>query len=280
MIDADGIFEIDLENNIRKRLISIHEIINTEKRSFFDIYKHWLEHVMISPSGKKFCFLHRFSPEDNVFKYETRLFIADIDGSNLQLIPDSEKYSWSHFGWKTDDEFVIYTQTPYRYALNGNVGQLLKTQPWRLLSIAEGLFYGFTARIPYQLSKAVGGKRHHYQHYVLGKSGKFALTDTYEKSYLDIDGHPSFTQDGKYMITDSYPDKNGYQRLIIHNCETGKGIVVARLFASFTRNPASCDLHPKLSADNNYVVVDTAYDKKHHMILFKIKWKLVKEKIG
>lgn len=74
---------------------------------------------MISPSSKRFCFLHRFSPIDNVYKYETRLFIADIDGHNLQLISGWESFSWSHFGWKNDDEFVIYTQTPYRYSLNG-----------------------------------------------------------------------------------------------------------------------------------------------------------------
>lgn len=280
VIETDGIFEIDLTENKRRRIISIQDIINTDKRPYFDEYKHWLEHIMISPSGKRFCFLHRFSPVDNVFKYETRLLIANIDGSSLQVISDWEKYSWSHFGWKGDDEFVIYTQTPYRYSLNGSVGQLLRKQPWNVPAIAKSLFYGVTSRLPYQLSRLLHGKRHIYQHYVLSDKNCFILSDDIERSYLDIDGHPSFTSDGRYMITDSYPDKDQLQRLIVYDTITKKGLIVARLFAHYHRNPASCDLHPKLSANNDLIVVDTAFDSKHHMILFKLNWDEIKNKIS
>lgn len=279
VIETDGIFEIDLIRNKRKRIISIQDIINTDKRPYFDDCKHWLEHIMISPTGKRFCFLHRFSPADNVFKYETRLLIADIDGLNLQVIPGWENCSWSHFGWKGDDEFVIYTQTPYRYAQNGGLGKLVRT-PWKFIPIAKYLFYGVTSRMPYQLSKIIHGKRHLYQHYVLGKEGLFHLNDNYEKSYLSIDGHPSFTNDGRYMITDSYPDKEQYQRLIVFDTVTKKGVIIARLFANYYRNPASCDLHPKLCKDNRYLVVDTAYDSKHHMILFELDWEKIKNVIS
>lgn len=279
VIETDGIFEIDLIRNKRKRIISIQDIINTDKRPYFDDCKHWLEHIMISPTGKRFCFLHRFSPADNIFKYETRLLIADIDGLNLQVIPGWENCSWSHFGWKGDDEFVIYTQTPYRYAQNGGLGKLVRT-PWKFIPIAKYLFYGVTSRMPYQLSKIIHGKRHLYQHYVLGKEGLFHLNDNYEKSYLSIDGHPSFTNDGRYMITDSYPDKEQYQRLIVFDTVTKKGVIIARLFANYYRNPASCDLHPKLCKDNRYLVVDTAYDSKHHMILFELDWEKIKNVIS
>lgn len=73
-----------------------------------------------------------FLPIDNVYKYETRLFIADIDGHNLQLISGWESFSWSHFGWKKDDEFVIYTQTPYRYSLQGNLLDFIKQRPIKI----------------------------------------------------------------------------------------------------------------------------------------------------
>lgn len=280
VVETDGIFEIDLEKNLRKRIISIQDIINLDKRPTFDSNKHWLEHIMISPSGKRFCFLHRFSPMDNVFKYETRLMIADIDGKDLQVIPGWEKYSWSHFGWKGDDEFVIYTQTPYRYSLNGSIGQLIRKYPWNLQAITRSLFYGVTSRLPFQLSKLVHGKRHYYQHYVMGEDGHFRLGDCIEQSYFNIDGHPSFTSDGRYMITDSYPDGNQYQRLMVYDTVTKKGVIVAKLFANYYHNPASCDLHPKLSRNDKYIVVDTAYDSKHHMLMFELDWEKIRRKIS
>lgn len=276
VVAEDGIFEIDLEKNSRRRIISIHDIIQCDYRPYFDKYKHWVEHIMISPSGKRFCFLHRFSPIDNVLKYQTRLCVADIDGNNLQVIPNWELYSWSHFGWKSDNEFVIYTSTPYKYTLEGSVVYMLKHKPWKIKSILTSVFYGVTGRMPYQLSKLLHGKRHYYQYYVADNQGRFHLNDIYEDKNLCIDGHPSFTHDGRYMVTDSYPDRDQMQRLIVFDTVTKKSLIIARIYAYYYRNPASCDLHPKLSVNNDYVVVDTAYDSRHHMIVFRLNWKEIK----
>ena len=78
-------------------------------------------------------------------------------------------------------------------------------------------------------------------------------------------------EDNKYVITDTYPDKDGFQHLILYNVEKKKGAVLAKFYAYDKGQPASCDLHPKLAINNNYVVVDTAYDERHHMMVFVIK---------
>ena len=104
----DGIFLIDLDNNTKKRVISIQDIISLDKRPYFDKAKHWLEHIMINHDGSKFCFLHRFSPVNNVYKYHTRLIIADAKSFKLDIIPNWEIFQWSHFGWNHND-FAIYT---------------------------------------------------------------------------------------------------------------------------------------------------------------------------
>ena len=54
IIDSDGIFEIDLISNQRKRIVSIHDVVAMDADSDFDNKKHWLEHVMISPQGRRF----------------------------------------------------------------------------------------------------------------------------------------------------------------------------------------------------------------------------------
>ncbi len=142
------------------------------------------------------------------------------------------------------------------------------------------MFYTITGRIPYQLSRLLHGKRHHYQYYRMNKHGAFYLYDCYEDNNLCIDGHPIFTRDGRYMVTDSYPDKEQMQRLIVLDTVTKKSLIIARLFANYYRNPSSCDLHPKLSVDNDYLVVDTAFDSKHHMIVFKLNWNEIKVKLS
>ena len=53
------------------------------------------------------------------------------------------------------------------------------------------------------------------------------------------------------MITDSYPDSDGNQRLMVFDSQTLKGIIIAKLAAPLYWNPASCDLHPKLSYGQN-----------------------------
>ena len=128
--EDDGIFEIDLENNTRKRIVSIQSVINIDKEEYFDKAKHWLEHIMVSPSGKRFCFLHRFAI-GNLDNYETRLFIADINGSNLQIIDGWRDFYWSHFGWNGDDEFTIYS---YRSNFHKRIIESIKTSSSGYLS--------------------------------------------------------------------------------------------------------------------------------------------------
>ena len=81
------------------------------------------------------------------------------------------------------------------------------------------------------------------------------------------------------MITDSYPDNDGMQRLIVFNTENQKSLLLGEFKAGLHGNPASCDLHPKLSQNDSYISIDTAYTGKHKMMLFKLNWDYIKEQI-
>lgn len=278
--ESDGIFEIDLLNNTRKRIIPIQDIIAIDSKDNFSECKHWLEHIMINPAGTKFCFLHRYSPVDNVYSYQTRLFIADIDGSNLRIVPGWQDYQWSHFGWKDNDDFVIYTVKKGRWQNVKGFRELFHSRPFSLYEVVKKFIVGISTRLPYEIERSILKTRRLYQVYNLDKCNNAVLIDTIESGLFDIDGHPSFTEDGRYMITDSYPDKKGYQRLIVYDTITHKGLIIARLYAYYKGNPASCDLHPKLSKNNNYLAVDSAYDERHHLLLFKLDWEKIKNKIS
>lgn len=278
--EDDGIFDIDIENNVRKKIVRIQDVINTDKRDNFDSCKHWLEHIMINPSGTKFCFLHRFSPIHNVYQYTTRLFVADIDGSNLKIVPEWEKYQWSHFGWKGDNAFVIYTVEKPKWSVAKSYRQLLQTRPLSLTTLFKKATVSIATRLPYIIEKHILGGRRYYQCYQLDDYNEVKMNGVIESGLFDIDGHPSFTSDSRYMITDSYPDRHGYQRLIVYDTLTKKGMIIAEFYAYYKGNPASCDLHPKLCSDNEYLAVDTAYDEHHHLILYKLNWKEIKRNIS
>lgn len=277
--EDDGIFEIDLINNQRKRIISIQDIINIDSRPEFAQLKHWVEHIMINKDGTKFCFLHRFSPEFDVKLYQTRLFTADIDGSNLQVIDNWDKVDWSHFGW-SNKGFSIYTVENNRIASSYKDLGRETTMKIDIKSLVFKLLVKVARMMPASLRKKIKGGRSYYQYYEIDGQGKYHLKEVFNQDCFDIDGHPSFTNDGRYMITDSYPDEKQYQRLIVYDVKTRKAAIIAQLFAFYHGTPASCDLHPKLSCDNQMVVVDTAFDDKHHMLVFKLNWERIKQMIS
>lgn len=272
--EGDGIFEIDLINNKRQRIVAIEDIINIDKEKYFDYAKHWIEHIMISPSGKRFCFLHRFALND-VTDYETRLFIANIDGSDLQLVDGWRKFYWSHFAWNGDEEFVIYTREQ-RWQNKNNLVNDLITTPTNHRNIVNMVKRVVPSSIRKIMNKLIKGQTSYYQYYIL-EGDRFQLSDDLKLGEFAIDGHPSFTIDGKFMITDTYPGKSQYQHLILYSTILKKAIVIGKLYAGLNGLPGSCDLHPKLSLDNEYLIVDTAFNKKHNMILFKLNWDAIKK---
>ena len=274
--EDDGIYEIDLDNNTKKTIITIQDIINTDYRPYFAEQKHWLEHIMISPSGKRFCFLHRFSPINNIMSYETRLFIANIDGSDLQCINGWDRVQWSHFGWCGDESFTIYTCYPSRLkTFPTNV--ILTRERFSIKEISKIIIRKSISYLPHKLAVSLGSAHSSYQFYSYCNN-MFKLQYDIAPKQSRIDGHPSFTSDGSFMITDTYGDKQSWQSLYLYDLKTKKSITLARFFAFYNKKAASCDLHPKLCVNNNYIVVDTAYNDKHHMVVLKIDWSLIPTK--
>jgi hypothetical protein len=81
------------------------------------------------------------------------------------------------------------------------------------------------------------------------------------KDVLTRDGHCSFSPDGKWMITDTYPDNDKRQHLFIYDVHHDKA---ARL-GSFRAAPElrgdwRCDLHPRWDRDSRRICIDSAHE--------------------
>lgn len=78
---------------------------------------------------------------------------------------------------------------------------------------------------------------------------------------LTEDGHPSVTDSGKVILTDTYPDPFGYQSLLLHDREARTTRILAQFYSPLAfRGAGRCDLHPRLSPDGSLICVDSARD--------------------
>jgi len=99
----DGIFIIDLDNNTKKMLISLHELSQKCPEDTMLASEHYINHVCISPNSKTIMFFHLWKPVSG--SHHTRLMSIEPDGSNLKVL--STKGKPSHYCWLNDSDYLV-----------------------------------------------------------------------------------------------------------------------------------------------------------------------------
>ncbi len=93
---------------------------------------------------------------------------------------------------------------------------------------------------------------------------------THKWPAMCADGHPSYSPDGKLVVTDTYPDR---ARIASVKIMDGDNVnVIARVFAPFRYdNDTRCDLHPRWSRDGNYICFDSVFEGHRGLYIVPIK---------
>lgn len=76
------------------------------------------------------------------------------------------------------------------------------------------------------------------------------------------DNHMSLSNDGRYLLNDTYPDDNRKQKLNIYDMKEDKNILLGSYYS--VEAPIidiRCDLHPRWSRSNRYVTFDSTHEK-------------------
>ena len=103
--DTTAIWRVDLESGDVKPLLKYTDFAAFSPREEMKLpgTVHKVNHLMISPNGKRFMVLYRWFVGQR--KY-TRLITCNMDGTDMYLLSDDD--SVSHCCWKNDDEILAF----------------------------------------------------------------------------------------------------------------------------------------------------------------------------
>jgi len=92
---------------------------------------------------------------------------------------------------------------------------------------------------------------------------------------LDYDGHGTFSPDGKWMVTDTYPSKGlKEQKLYLMDMKTEAALPMGRYLhpAVFRKNgkDAACDLHPRWSPNGDIIGFNSTYTGSRQVYILKL----------
>jgi hypothetical protein len=103
----DGLWYVDYDSGKDTLLYSLDQMCQVKPDVNLEGSLHYANHVMISPSGNRFVFLHRYLSDGIRFD---RLMLGTPDGDPLQVLADHEMVS--HYCWIDNRTIIGYMRGP------------------------------------------------------------------------------------------------------------------------------------------------------------------------
>lgn len=108
--DSVGIWRMDLETGKQDLIITLAQAAAIPyEPGFSPNAKHWFNHLLVSPDGSRFIFLHRWKG-DGDRSFQTRLFTAKPDGTDLYVLDPLGRTS--HFVWRDPQHVFAWAYHP------------------------------------------------------------------------------------------------------------------------------------------------------------------------
>lgn len=88
---------------------------------------------------------------------------------------------------------------------------------------------------------------------------------------LTVDGHCTYSPNGEWILTDTYPDRERMQKLMLYRPADGKLVSLGRFYQA---QPADvqlrCDLHPRWSRNGKYICIDSKCSGQRQLYLLDV----------
>ena len=130
--DKACILKLDLSTGKITEVLKYRDFADFEPRLEMNDAEHKVNHIMISPNGKRFMVLHRWF--NGIRKY-SRLVTCNVDGTDMYNLSDDDMVS--HCCWKNDSEILAFENKK----TNGNGYYLMKDRTRNFQKFWDGIDY-------------------------------------------------------------------------------------------------------------------------------------------
>jgi hypothetical protein len=206
-----GIWKMNLESGKTELLLSFAEVARIPyKISDWTGFTHRFNHLLYSPDGSRFIFLHRRNGPSSQPGGITRMFTANADGKDLYVV---DPYGdTSHFIWRDNQTIAAWATHPSH-----------------------------------------GHKFYLYR-------DKTEQVEVLAPDVMTVNGHLTYLPGNKWILNDTYPDKQRLQHPYLYNVSTGKRFPLGH-FPSPPEYTGEwrCDNHPRSSRDGRLVCIDSPH---------------------
>lgn len=226
--DGVGIWKVNMETGKDELIFSIAQAaaIPYEGPSghFSNNAKHWFNHLLFSPDGTRFIFLHRWKGDGDK-SFVTRLFTINADGSDPYVLDPLGRTS--HFVWRNPKNVFAWAFHPS----HGDRFYLFhdKTRDVEVVGEEKMPVNGHNTYLPNHGNEWVLNdtypdkeRRQHPYLYHVPSDRRFPLGHFYSPATYTgewrCDTHPRASRDGKLVCIDS-PHNHGRQLYLIDASE-------------------------------------------------------------
>ncbi|WP_219786694.1 hypothetical protein [Celeribacter sp. PS-C1] len=244
---SDGIYRMDIETGHYDLILSLAQLRAHQPVPSMEKAIHWITHLEANPSGTRFLFIHRWTErveDETCFLH--RLFTINGDGTDLRLLECTD-----HPLPQLSEDFDPGAVGTFDYEKS----EYQISHPiWK--SDREIIVWGpHDGSIHYHLYDDVSG-----------------IAEVVGRDVLTENGHMSYSRNGRWILSDTYPDKTTNERILfLYDVETG----LSHDLGSFYTPPDlgkhnRCDLHPRWSHSEKSVCIDSVHEGSRQMYLLDV----------
>ncbi|MGH9658827.1 MAG: TolB family protein [Bryobacteraceae bacterium] len=218
--DETGIWRMDLASGKRDLILTYAAVARVPyKIGDWTGAKHKINHLLVSPDGSRFIFLHRRRGGPNPEAGATRMFTANPDGSGLYVLDPYGRTS--HFIWRGSRHVVAWANHPS----HGNKFYEYEDRTENVRVVAPDVMTenGHNTYLPgdrWILNDTYPDKQRLQHPYLYDTQtgrrhplGHFLSPPEYTGEWR-CDTHPRFSPDGRKVVIDS-PHNGGRQMYLI-----------------------------------------------------------------
>lgn len=242
--EDDGIFRMDLQSGEVRQILSLAHLRNHQPCASMEKAIHWVTHLEINPSGDRFLFIHRWTErveDETCFLH--RLYSCNPDGSDLRLLECTDHPLPQLEAAFDPDAVGTFDYEKSEYQISHPLWKDDRTL------IVWGPHRG---RIGYHLYDDATG--------TATRIGPEVLTEN---------GHMTYSADGAWLLTDTYPDPvTQIRKLLLWDARREICYAVGEFYTSPSLGKHNrCDLHPRWSRDHRQACIDSVHENHRSLYI-------------